>query len=196
MDGGRTPSSPLPPSQKTGYPTIYLRSHKCSEIAHNTSAFAWLQRLNAGRPVLWKVILLPSAIMCGQPRKIGFLYLLFHCAWVDKQMEGASQFWRPTNMNYILRAEKWLKKVQIQFISIVQFAHACVKLLKVVVWYFFMKNNICNFIACFHKFQEPLGTALCSPNNSAAAINEEKLFSKLMQTMALVAHRSHLKIIA
>lgn len=61
---------------------------------------------------------------------------------------------------------------------------------------FFMKNNICNFIACFHKFQEPLGTALCSPNNSAAAINEEKLFSKLMQTMALVAHRSHLKIIA
>lgn len=58
-----------------------------------------------------------------------------------------------------------------------------------------MKNNS-YFIACFHKFQEPLGTALGSPNNSPEAINEEKLFSKLLQSMALVAQRNQLKIIA
>lgn len=110
-----------------------LRSHNCSEIAHNTLGFEWLHRLNTGQPVFWKVILLPSAFMCGEPRKTEFLCFLFQHAWVDKHMEGASQFWRPTNMNYILRVEKWLKKLQIQFLSIVQVVHACVKLLKVVL---------------------------------------------------------------
>lgn len=93
-----------------------LRFCKFSETAHNTLAFEWLQRLNAGRPVLWKVILIPSAFMCEEPRKTEFLYLLFHHGWVDKHMEGASQFCRPTNMNNILRAEKQLKKLQINFI--------------------------------------------------------------------------------
>lgn len=124
---------------------------KCFEKAHNTFAFRWLQRLKQVNLSfeMWSPYSLHSHVRRPHTNGVSTFTASPWLGWMSI-WERFLSFEDLHTWTVFLELKNGSRSLR--FSSIVQVVHACIKLWKVLLQHFVIKNNISNLIECIHKF--------------------------------------------